>query len=130
MMRICYVFVALLLASCGGTSNSMPHPTHVVLTLRASVNGGTPINVTSPYALNLPNVGDAGIVTAYEGTQQTSFTLVPSTPCTNIVAISPGTTATQQTVTAVQNGGQCTATAQTADGNATTLTIFALPPPV
>jgi hypothetical protein len=127
-MRIHCLWFVLVLAACGGGVPSPAHPTHVDLTLFASVNGAAPVTVTSPYALNLPNIGDAGVVTAYTRVQ-TSFTLVPSAACTNVVTISPGSAAMEQTVTAVKNGGQCTATAQAADGLTTTLSIFALPPP-
>ena len=129
--------LALLLASCGG-----PHPCgsaginlcgglptqNVPLTLRASVDGGQSTSVTSPYGLNLPNIGDVGVVTAYKGSVQVAFSLVPSTGCTSVVTISPGTQAMQQAVTAVKNGGSCTAAAQAGNGTAT-LTIYALPPP-
>lgn len=93
------------------------------------MGGSTPAIVSSPYALNLPNVGDVGLVTAYEGNAQKAFSLVPDPDCANVVSISPGTQAMQQAVTSVKNGGRCTATAQTADGRATTLAIVALPPP-
>lgn len=130
-MRIRYVLLALL-AGCGGPSTCGCGPplttTGTALTLRASVDGGTTTSVTSPYALNLPKIGDVGVVTAYERNQQVSFSLVPSPSCANVVTISPGTQAMQQAVTAVKNGGQCTATALTGNSMAA-LTIYALPPP-
>lgn len=132
-----YTLLALLLASCGGPHTcgspginlcgGLP-PQNVPLTLRASVDGGQSTNVSSPFALNLPNIGDIGVVTAYEGSEQIPFSLIPSTGCTNVVTISPGTQAMQQAVTAVKNGGSCTAAAKAGNGNAT-LTIYALPPP-
>lgn len=111
------------LTACGGTAARAP-----ALTLRASVDGGAPVSVTAPFALNLPNIGDSGVVTADEGSGQVSFSLVPNADCANVVTISPGTQAMQQTVTAIKNGGQCTATAIAGNSTAV-LTIFALPPP-
>ena len=89
--------VLCALTACGGA----PSPPAPALTLRASVDGGAPVSVTAPFALNLP---------------------------TNVVTISPGTQAMQQTVTSIKNGGQCAATAVAGNSTAA-LAIFALPPP-
>lgn len=117
--------MSVMVAGCGGASTTTPRPP---LTLKASVNTASAVDVTARHALNLPNIGDSGVVTAYEGNQQVSFSLSPTAACMNIVNIAPGSNAMQQTVTA-SSSGQCNATVQTSDGSTATLGIFSLPPP-
>lgn len=121
-----YFSVAVLLTACGGGPET---PSHQSLTLRASVNKGVVRDVSPPhYVLQMPNAGDAAIVTLYEGSRQVPFSLGSGT-CAGMVNIAPGSTAMEQKVTDIRWGVDCTATVNAADGNTSTLEIFALPPP-
>ncbi len=114
-------------AGCGG-GKSMTTLPRLPLSLKASVDAGNTVDVTAPHSLNLPNIGDSGVLTAYEGNQQVSFSLSPDAACMGVVDISPEANAMQQTVTA-SSSGQCNATVQASDGSTATLAIFSLPPP-
>ena len=87
------------------------------------------MDVSPPhYELPLPNIGDIGTVTAFEGSDQVKFSLVPTAQCAGIVAISPSEESTQQTVTAI-GAGKCFANVKAADGSVSVLTVSALPLP-
>ena len=102
---------------------------HLSLTLQGAVNGAAASDVTEPqHALNLPNIGDTAVVTAYEGNVQVAFSLSPSAACANVVTISPESDSMQQTVKAIASG-QCNADVKAGDGTTATLAIFSLPPP-
>jgi hypothetical protein len=128
MRLISTAVVATLLTSCGA-GTAAGSAARLSLTFQKSVNGAAPSAIPAQGGLDLPNVGDVGVVTAFENNQQVSFSLTAAPACTNVVTISPSTSSLQQTVTAVANGGQCTAKAEAQDGTTAALSIFALPPP-
>lgn len=131
MMRTLFTLAlvgALTACGAGSSRRDVFGPPLPPLTLRASVNGAAAANVSSPYALNLPQIGDVGVVTAYVLNQQVAFSVVSASGCSGIVTISPATSSMQQAVTSVATG-TCTVNAVTAGGDVTTLAIFSLPPP-